>query len=80
MSSEENSLNEVFLRFEKVKIMNIERRHVKSFLMVLLIFVEATIIAIILSYVIREYVGLEVFVAFFFFPEDIGVEYVMQGM
>lgn len=55
--------------------MNIKRHHVKSFLMVLLIFVEATILAIILIYVIREYMGLEVFLAFFFFPEDISVPY-----
>ncbi|MFX1514308.1 MAG: methyltransferase family protein [Promethearchaeota archaeon] len=55
--------------------MNIERHHVKSLLTGLLIFVEATILAIILSFVIREYIGPELFLAFFLFPEDINVPY-----
>jgi protein-S-isoprenylcysteine O-methyltransferase Ste14 len=55
--------------------MTIERHHVKSLLKVLLILAEATILSIIVIFVIKEYVGREVFIDFFFFPEDISVPF-----
>ncbi len=55
--------------------MTIKRHHVKSLLKVLLILVEATILAIIVSFVIREFVGREVFLSFILFPENISVPY-----
>lgn len=53
--------------------MNIKRHHAKSVLKVLLLLAEATILSIILSYVIA-YVGLEVFLNFFF-PVDISITF-----
>jgi protein-S-isoprenylcysteine O-methyltransferase Ste14 len=38
-------------------------------------FIEATILAIIVSFVITEFVGLDVFPSFFFFPKKINIPY-----
>jgi protein-S-isoprenylcysteine O-methyltransferase Ste14 len=55
--------------------MTIKGYHVKSLLKALLILVEGTILAIIVSFVITEYMGREVFLSFFFFPEEFSVPY-----
>jgi protein-S-isoprenylcysteine O-methyltransferase Ste14 len=55
--------------------MTIKRHHVKSILKVILLLVEATILALIVSFVITEFVGRDVFLSFFFFPEDISVPF-----
>ena len=55
--------------------MFLKSHRIKPLLKVLLMVVEATILAIILSFIIIEFVSLDVFLSFLFFPEDINIPF-----